>query len=74
MAASWDRVLGRAHLYFGIWRVVAVESDAIVPIGASSARMSILVETCSWSFRRLQESKSRVHLPSFGLERAQSIG
>lgn len=36
-----------------------VASDESVPIGASSARMSILVETCSWSFRRLQIQKSR---------------
>jgi hypothetical protein len=59
MTAPWDLVVGRAHLYFGTWRVVVVGSDVFVPVGASSARMSILVETCSWSFRRLQIQKSR---------------
>jgi hypothetical protein len=61
MAAPWVLVVGRAHLYFGTWRVVVVGSDGFVPIGASSARMSILVETCSWYFA-VFKSKSRVHV------------
>jgi len=45
MADSGDGVVGRAHLYFGVWRVVAVGSEGFVPVGVCSARMSILVET-----------------------------
>jgi hypothetical protein len=45
MADSGDRVVGRAHLYFGVWRVVAVGSDEFVPIDVCSACKSMLVET-----------------------------